>query len=68
MYDKRDLWEGSGYRITLRGVEALHDQGVCACKLELTGVMLECHKCGTVYGAIRDHSASRMDYRDWKRS
>lgn len=49
---------GTRYVLTDAGREALRSSTRCWCQIRLTGLIMECRICGTVYGLIREQSAT----------
>lgn len=45
--------------ITDLGRRAYEDLPICTCRPTLTGIMVSCPDCGTVYGYLKDGLANR---------
>lgn len=60
---------GVRYVLTEAGRTALSEAVECKCQIRLTGVLLACVECGTVYGSIREDRKSRprRGARGWAR-
>ena len=47
------------YRLTPVGYTDLHNADTCVCELRMSGLLLACDGCGTVYGFVRDAGRPR---------
>jgi hypothetical protein len=45
---------GPRYVVTPQGHRDLTDCSTCDCHIRLTGLLVECPDCGTIYGYTRD--------------
>jgi hypothetical protein len=55
--------QSCGYVITEAGRYDLHLGETCQCNPRLAGLLVECAKCGTVYGSLRDRLNDTAAYR-----
>jgi hypothetical protein len=57
---------GCGYVITEQGRYDLHLGQTCQCNPRLAGLLIECSKCGTIYGSLNDRLNDTQVYRGKK--
>jgi uncharacterized Zn finger protein len=50
------------YVVTAKGRDDLRRAEQCECQLRITGLLVECPECGTVYGYTRESSMSNSPY------
>jgi hypothetical protein len=67
MRDSQSYPAAGRYVITEQGRYDLHLSETCQCNPRLAGLLIECAKCGTIYGTLRDRLGEPVHNRDKRR-
>lgn len=57
MQRKASVEQRDGYVLTEKGRYDIECAPVCHCNPRLSGLLIECPDCGTVYGSVRENMA-----------